>query len=96
MSIFAWIILGLIAGALAKLIMPGNQSNNWLLTIVLGVAGAILGGFVSTLLGWGGINGFTLQSIFLSICGSLLLLWIASSGSTHRRYHHRRYRRYKY
>jgi uncharacterized membrane protein YeaQ/YmgE (transglycosylase-associated protein family) len=50
MGILAWIIFGLIAGALAKFIMPGQQGGGIILTIVLGIVGAIVGGFISTYL----------------------------------------------
>ncbi|MFK7975937.1 MAG: GlsB/YeaQ/YmgE family stress response membrane protein, partial [Halioglobus sp.] len=46
MGILAWIVLGLVAGALAKLIMPGKDGGGWLMTMVLGIAGAFVGGFL--------------------------------------------------
>jgi len=76
MGILTWIILGLIAGALAKLIMPGDQSNNWFTTILLGIVGAVLGGFIASSLGWGTVDGFNFRSLLVAIGGSLLLLWI--------------------
>lgn len=59
MGIVAWVVFGLIAGALAKFIMPGKQDGGIILTIVLGIVGAVVGGFVGTLLGFGNIAGST-------------------------------------
>jgi uncharacterized membrane protein YeaQ/YmgE (transglycosylase-associated protein family) len=75
MGILAWIIFGLIAGALAKFIMPGTQGGGIILTIVLGVVGALVGGFLGThLLGFGAISGFDLRSMAIAVGGALLVL----------------------
>ena len=75
MNIIAWILVGLIGGALGKLFMPGNDPGGFLLTIVLGIAGALLGGFLSVAMGLGGgIDDFDIGTIFLSIVGTMLLL----------------------
>ncbi|WP_038170930.1 GlsB/YeaQ/YmgE family stress response membrane protein [Verrucomicrobium sp. BvORR106] len=75
MGILSWIILGLIAGALAKLIMPGDQKGGCILTSVLGIAGGIVGGWLgSTLFGWGDVNAFDFRSLGIAIIGSLILL----------------------
>lgn len=76
MGIIAWIIFGLIAGVIAKLIMPGDDPGGFIITILLGIAGALLGGFVGSLLGLGGIDGFNFGSFLLAILGAILLLWI--------------------
>jgi uncharacterized membrane protein YeaQ/YmgE (transglycosylase-associated protein family) len=76
MGILAWIVLGLVAGALAKLLMPGDDPGGLILTIILGIVGAIVGGFIATRLGFGGVDGFNLGSIFVAILGSILLLII--------------------
>ncbi|MCI0537782.1 MAG: GlsB/YeaQ/YmgE family stress response membrane protein [Verrucomicrobiales bacterium] len=76
MGIFAWIVFGLIAGALAKLIMPGKDPGGMIVTMLIGIAGAILGGFVGGLLGFGGISGFDIRSMAIAIVGALLLLFI--------------------
>lgn len=81
MGILSWIILGLIAGALAKFIMPGNQSSGWIITIVLGIVGAVVGGYIGTALGWGDVNGFNFRSILVATVGALLVLWIYSMVS---------------
>ena len=75
MNIIAWIIVGLIGGALGKLLMPGNDPGGFLLTIVLGIVGALLGGFLSVAMGLGdGIDDFDIGTIFLSIVGTMILL----------------------
>ena len=74
MSFISWIILGLIVGVLAKWIMPGKDPGGLIITIVLGVAGAMIGGFVGTQLGLGSVTGINLVSIGLAVVGALLLL----------------------
>lgn len=76
MGIIAWIIFGLIAGALAKLIMPGDDPGGIIVTILIGIAGALIGGFIATGLGMGGVDGFNLGSFFIAVLGAILLLWI--------------------
>ena len=77
MGILAWIVLGLVAGALAKFIMPGQQGGGILLTIVLGIVGALVGGFLGTyVLGFGDISGFDLRSIAIAVGGALLVLFV--------------------
>lgn len=76
MGILAWIVLGLVAGAIAKLVMPGDQRGGCLLTILLGVAGALVGGFIGRQLGYGGVETFSWGSLGWAIIGSLILLLI--------------------
>ena len=76
MSILYWILLGLIAGAIAKLLMPGRDPGGCILTIVIGIVGALLGGFLATLLGFGGISGFDFRSLIIAVLGSIVLLAI--------------------
>jgi len=75
MGMLSWIGLGLIAGLAARYLMPGRISGGLLLTILLGIAGAMLGGFIGTLLGWGGVSGFDLRSLAIAVGGALLLLF---------------------
>lgn len=75
MGILSWIILGLVVGVLAKWIMPGPDPGGTIITIVLGVAGALVGGFLGSLVGLGDVTGFNLGSLALAVGGALLLLW---------------------
>ena len=74
MGILTWIVFGLIAGALAKLIMPGNDPGGIIVTILIGIVGAVVGGFIGTQLGFGGVTGFNLGSFVVAIIGALVLL----------------------
>jgi uncharacterized membrane protein YeaQ/YmgE (transglycosylase-associated protein family) len=76
MGIISWIILGLVVGIIAKFIMPGKDPGGIIITILLGVAGAIGGGFISSRIGFGGVTGFDLRSLIIAVCGSLVLLII--------------------
>jgi len=76
MGIIAWIVVGLIAGALAKLIMPGDDPGGIIVTILLGIVGAFVGGFVVNLLGGVGVTGFNLWSIVVATLGAIVLLGI--------------------
>ena len=73
MGIIAWIVLGLIAGALAKMLMPGDDPGGIIITILLGIAGAIVGGFIAVALGISnGVDDFDIGSIVLA---AMLLLF---------------------
>jgi uncharacterized membrane protein YeaQ/YmgE (transglycosylase-associated protein family) len=76
MGILTWILFGLLAGALAKWIMPGEDPGGCVLTTVIGIVGALIGGFIGTALGFGGISGFDIRSLLIAVLGSILLLWI--------------------
>jgi uncharacterized membrane protein YeaQ/YmgE (transglycosylase-associated protein family) len=80
-AIIGWIIIGLIAGALGKLIMPGDDPGGIIVTILLGIAGAVVGGFLAGLIGLGG--GGILWTILVATLGAiiLLLLYRALIGS---------------
>ena len=80
MGVISWIVLGLIAGLLAKWIMPGKQAGGIIVTIGLGIVGAILGGYVSTLFGFGTVSGLNVGSILIAVVGSLLLLAVWRGG----------------
>lgn len=74
-AIIGWIIFGLIAGAIAKLIMPGKDPGGIFVTMLLGIAGALVGGFIGRAL-WGsqGVTGWGIGSFALAIGGAILLL----------------------
>lgn len=74
MGIVSWILVGIIAGILAKVILPGRDPGGLLLTPLIGMAGAIVGGFVFRLLGGIGATGFNPWSILVATVGALLLL----------------------
>jgi len=72
---FIWmIIVGLVAGLLARAIKPGNDPMGWIMTIVLGIVGAMLGGFVAGLIGINADGGFT--GLIFSVIGAIILLFI--------------------
>ncbi len=73
-AILAWIIIGLIAGALAKLIMPGDDPGGIIVTILIGVAGAFVGGFLLSLIGVG--EGGWIWTIIVATIGAIILLAI--------------------
>ncbi|MBV34282.1 MAG: GlsB/YeaQ/YmgE family stress response membrane protein [Rickettsiales bacterium] len=75
MGILTWIVVGLVAGALAKLIMPGPDGGGWILTIVLGIVGAFVGGFVGGLLGLGGeATGLNIPTLLTATGGAIIIL----------------------
>ncbi len=82
MGILSWIIFGLIAGALAKFLFPGRDPGGCIVTILIGIGGAMVGGFIATGMGYGKVTGFNLWSFFIAILGSmaLLALYRAFSG----------------
>lgn len=76
MGILSWIVVGLIAGALAKWIMPGNQNAGCFVTMLLGIVGGLLGGYVMSLIGGTGVTGFNLQTLLVATVGALLVLFV--------------------
>lgn len=74
MGILSWIFFGLIAGAAAKFLMPGKDPGGCLITIGLGIVGAVVGGFIATRLGFGTVTGFNIGSFLIAIGGAMLLL----------------------
>ena len=76
MGIISWIVLGAIVGVIAKLIMPGKDPGGMIVTILLGIAGAFVGGYISTILGFGSVTGFNILSLVIAVGGALILLVI--------------------
>ncbi|SEB98098.1 GlsB/YeaQ/YmgE family stress response membrane protein [Arthrobacter woluwensis] len=77
MGFLGWIVLGLIAGAIAKALMPGEQGGGWLATLLLGVVGALVGGWIGSAIFNVGVNEFwSLSTWLLAIVGSLVVLFI--------------------
>jgi uncharacterized membrane protein YeaQ/YmgE (transglycosylase-associated protein family) len=86
MGIIGWIILGLLAGLIAKAIMPGGERGGFILTTLLGVAGALLGGFLASILGLGDPidEFFDLSTWVAAIIGSLVILFVWNAVSDRR------------
>ena len=77
MGFLAFLLLGLIAGAIAKLILPGKQGGGWIVTLLLGVVGALLGGWLGSVLFNAPLEEFwSLQTWLLAIGGSIIVLLI--------------------
>ena len=77
MGFIAFLILGLIAGAIAKAILPGRQGGGWFITLILGVVGAFLGGWLGGMIFGSGLQEFfSIQTWLLAIVGSLIVLAI--------------------
>jgi len=74
MGLISWIIVGLIAGVLGKMILPGDDPGGFIVTILIGMAGAIVGGFIVGLLGGTGATGFNIWSILVATIGAIVLL----------------------
>ena len=74
MGCLGWIIVGLLAGGVAKLLLPGKDVGGCIVTTLVGIAGACLGGFLGTLLGFGSFRGFDPRSLALAIGGAVLIL----------------------
>lgn len=75
MGILAWIVFGLIAGIIAKFIMPGRDGGGFILTCVLGIVGAVVGGWLATMFGIGGnVTGFNLPSFMVAVVGAIVVL----------------------
>ena len=76
MGLITWIVLGLIVGVLAKWLMPGRVPDNWLITILLGIGGAMVGGYLGALLGVATVTGINVVCILLSVIGAAILLYV--------------------
>ena len=77
MGILGWIVLGLVAGAIAKLILPGRQGGGWIITLILGVVGALLGGWIGSAIFNVGLEGFfDITTWLLAIGGAIIVLLI--------------------
>ena len=77
MGIISWLLFGLIAGLIAKALHPGKDPGGWIVTIIIGILGSVVGGWVgSAVLGWGDVHGWNFKSFALAIIGAVILLWI--------------------
>lgn len=77
LDLLSWAVLGLIAGAIAKAIYPGNQGGGILATMLLGIVGSLVGGFISTLIVGGSTAGaFSITGIIFAIIGAIVVIFI--------------------
>lgn len=76
MGIILWIIFGAIAGWIASLVMKTDSSQGTITDIVLGVVGAIIGGFLMGLVGQGGVDGFNLRSMVVAVIGAVVVIYV--------------------
>ncbi len=74
MGIFSWIIFGLVAGIIAKFVMPGDDPGGLIVTTGLGVVGALVGGYIGTSLGFGEVTGFNIRSLGIAVAGAVVVL----------------------
>jgi uncharacterized membrane protein YeaQ/YmgE (transglycosylase-associated protein family) len=74
LGLISWCLFGLIVGVVAKLLMPGRDRGGCVVTGLLGIGGALLGGLISTWLGFGGVDVFEWRSLVIAILGAVLLL----------------------
>ena len=76
MGIFVWIVIGLLAGLIARAIMPGKQPGGIIVTVLLGIGGGLLGGWLGSAITGRGLTGFSFWSLLLAVIGALILLFI--------------------
>ena len=74
MGILSWIAVGLVAGLIAKALMPGRDPGGIIVTILIGIAGAMVGGLVAVGVGLDGLSGFSFRTLIIAVVGSLALL----------------------
>jgi len=74
MGIISWIVMGLIVGLLARFIMPGKDPRGFFITILLGIGGGLLGGYLGTTFGLGSVTGFDMKSILIATGGAVIIL----------------------
>ena len=76
MSILYWILLGLVAGTLGKFLMPGAEGGI-VKTIILGIIGAVVGGYLAGFFGFGSVTGFDVRSLVVATVGAMAVIWAA-------------------
>lgn len=76
MGILSWILLGLIAGALAKWLLPGRDPGGFVVTTLLGIGGAFVGGYIGSFFGYGDVTEFSVAGIVTAMVGAIVLLSI--------------------
>ena len=86
MGILSWILLGLVAGAIAKALHPGRDPQGCIVTMIIGVIGAVVGGWIATMFGWGRVDGFNIYSVLVATGGAVLALAIYTAITGRKRY----------
>lgn len=81
MGVISWIIFGLLAGLIAKWLTSGSEPKGCLVTIIIGIVGAGIGGWIGTQIGLGNVNKFDLRSLGLAVIGSVVLLLVLQAIS---------------
>ena len=76
MGIISWVLVGLVAGLLARWIIPGSGPAGFIITALIGMAGASIGGFIVRLFGGAGATGFDAWSILVATLGAIILLFL--------------------
>jgi len=80
MNIIAWVVLGLLAGAIAKAVVPGHQGGSWLTTLILGVVGAFIGGTLLTLVQTGTLQltaaSLSIPGVFVAVLGAVIAIYL--------------------
>ena len=79
MGILLWILFGGLVGWIASMIMKTDAQQGLLLNIIVGIVGAVVGGMIMNLLGFGGVGGFTLYSFLVALLGAMVLIWIVKA-----------------
>jgi len=74
MGLLSWLVLGLVVGVIAKFLMPGKDPGGFVITIILGIAGAFVGGFIGSEIGFGTVSGFDMRSLMIAVGGAIILL----------------------
>jgi uncharacterized membrane protein YeaQ/YmgE (transglycosylase-associated protein family) len=87
-GLLTWILVGLVAGLIAQLVLSGGMGGGGLrglvVTTLLGIGGALVGGFVSSAMGWGDVTGFNIRSLVIAVCGAIAVIFAYRSLSSRR------------
>lgn len=76
LALIAWLVMGLVAGALGRFFLPGEPRLGWIASLSAGLAGALLGGLLATALGFGGLAGFDVRGFVTATLGAILALLV--------------------
>jgi uncharacterized membrane protein YeaQ/YmgE (transglycosylase-associated protein family) len=79
MGILLWILFGGLVGWIASMIMKTDAQQGLIVNIIVGIVGAVIGGLIMNLLGFGGVGGFTLYSFLVALLGAIVLIWIVKA-----------------